>query len=356
VRDRVNRILPQLPRTIKQPTVEKFDPDSAPVMTLAVSADKPIRDITEYADKTLRRQLESVNGVGQVVVIGGRQRQINITLDPARLQATTSPSPTSRARCRRRTPRFPAAASRPARTQMTLRTRGRVQSVAEFGDVVVKRARRASDPAARRRHVEDGMADATTRANVSGKPTVLLTIRRQSGVNTVQMVDAVTERLADIKAVTPPATRSWSSAICRVHPRLDRHGRGAPGARLVLAALVVLVFPLELALDAHRRHRDSDVDHRHVRPDLVRGLHAELDDDARAHARGRHRHRRRDRGAREHLPVRRGEGMNPYEAAVEATKEIGLAVLATTLSLIAIFVPVGFMGGIVGRFHEELRA
>ena len=68
MRDRVNRVLPLLPRTIEQPTVEKFDPDSAPVLTLAVSANKPIRDITEYADKTLRRQLESVSGVGQVVV------------------------------------------------------------------------------------------------------------------------------------------------------------------------------------------------------------------------------------------------------------------------------------------------
>ena len=87
VRDRVNRVLPLLPKTIEQPTVEKFDPDSAPVLTLAVSANKPVRDITEYADKTLRRQLESVNGVGQVVVVGGRSRQINISLDAARLRA-----------------------------------------------------------------------------------------------------------------------------------------------------------------------------------------------------------------------------------------------------------------------------
>src|SRR6187397_90438 len=87
VRDRVNRVLPLLPRTIDQPTVEKFDPDSAPVLTLAVSANKPVRDITEYADKTLRRQLESVSGVGQVVVAGGRSRQINIALDAARLRA-----------------------------------------------------------------------------------------------------------------------------------------------------------------------------------------------------------------------------------------------------------------------------
>src|SRR5258705_11391239 len=84
VRDRVNRVLPQLPRTIKQPTVEKFDPDSSPVMRLAVSADKPIRDITEYADKTVRRHLESVSGVGQVGAVGGRQRQVTASLDPLR--------------------------------------------------------------------------------------------------------------------------------------------------------------------------------------------------------------------------------------------------------------------------------
>src|SRR5690606_30944712 len=87
VRDRVNRALPLLPSGIGQPTVEKFDPDSSPVRTLALSANKPIRDITEFADKKLRRQLESVSGVGQVTVVGGRARQINITLDADRLRA-----------------------------------------------------------------------------------------------------------------------------------------------------------------------------------------------------------------------------------------------------------------------------
>src|SRR6476620_126266 len=204
VRDRVNRVLPLLPKNIQQPTVEKFDPDSAPVMTLAVSADKPIRDITEYADKTLRRQLESVNGVGQVLVIGGRQRQVNLTLDPARLQAyNLTVTDVSRALQAQNT-EIPGGRVEAGATQMTLRTRGRVQSVAEFGDVVVRE--RDGHPILLRdvATIEDGMADATTRANVSGKPTVLLSIRRQSGVNTVQMVDAVRERLSDIKAVTPP--------------------------------------------------------------------------------------------------------------------------------------------------------
>src|SRR5262249_53769083 len=87
VRDKVNTVLPRLPRTIDQPRVDKLDPDAAPVLSIALSANKPIRDITEYADKILRRQLESVDGVGQVLVLGGRQRQVNVWLDADRLRA-----------------------------------------------------------------------------------------------------------------------------------------------------------------------------------------------------------------------------------------------------------------------------
>src|SRR5881628_720853 len=138
VRDRVNRVLPLLPKTIDQPTVEKFDPDAAPVLTLAVSDDKPVRDITEYADKTLRRQLESVNGVGQVVVSGGRARQINITLDAARLRAhNLTVTDVSRA-LQSQNAEIPGGRVEQGATAMTLRTRGRVQSVAEFGDIVVR--------------------------------------------------------------------------------------------------------------------------------------------------------------------------------------------------------------------------
>src|SRR5205814_7124672 len=87
VRDKVNGVLPRLPKTIQQPRVDKMDPDAAPVLSLALSANKPVRDITEFADKVLRRQLESVNGVGQVLVLGGRKRQINVWLDADRLRA-----------------------------------------------------------------------------------------------------------------------------------------------------------------------------------------------------------------------------------------------------------------------------
>jgi HAE1 family hydrophobic/amphiphilic exporter-1 len=354
VRDRVNRVLPLLPKNIQQPTVEKFDPDSAPVMTLAVSADKPIRDITEYADKTLRRQLESVDGVGQVLVVGGRQRQVNITLDPARLQAyNLTVTDVSRA-LQAQNAEIPGGRVEAGSTQMTLRTRGRVQSVAEFGDVVVRE--RGGHPILLRdvATVEDGMADATTRANVSGKPTVLLTIRRQSGVNTVAMVDAVNERLADIKEITPPGYKVW---VVRDLSEFIRASIKTVEEHLVLgsilAALVVLVFlwnwrstliaaiaiPTSIiATFGLIWYEDFTLNSMTMLAlTLAVGI---VIDDAIVVLENIYR-------------FVEEKGMNPFQAAVEATREIGLAVMATTLSLIAIFVPVGFMGGIVGRFMKS---
>ncbi len=118
----------------------------------------------------------------------------------------------------------------------------------------------------------------------------------------------------------------------------------------------MLLFLRQHALHDHRRHRDPDLDHRHLRADLVHGLHAQRHDPAGADARGRHRHRRRHRGAREHLSgSSRRRACRRCEAAVEATKEIGLAVLATTLSLVAVFVPVGVHGRHRRPLHAELR-
>src|SRR5438876_2471295 len=87
VRDKVNMALPDLPKGIDPPTVEKFDPDAAPVLSIALSAPRPLRELSEYADKSLRRRIESINGVGQVSLVGERQRQVNVWLDPEKLNA-----------------------------------------------------------------------------------------------------------------------------------------------------------------------------------------------------------------------------------------------------------------------------
>src|SRR5216110_3610064 len=168
VRDKVNGVLPLLPKTIDQPRVDRLDPDAAPVLSLALSANKPVRDITEYADKVLRRQLESVNGVGQVLILGGRQRQINVWLDADRIRGyNLTVTDVSRA-LQAQNIEIPGGRMDQGPQSVTLRTRGRVQTVAEFGDIVIRakdgQPIRVADVA----QVEDGQAEAETVANVDG--------------------------------------------------------------------------------------------------------------------------------------------------------------------------------------------
>src|SRR6266508_4236303 len=138
VRDKVNASMQLLPRTIQQPRIDRFDPDSAPVLSLALTANKPIRDITEYADKVLRRQLESVTGVGQVIVLGGRPRQINVWLDADRLRAYNLTVNDVARSLQTQNVETPGGRMDQGPQSVTLRTRGRIAAVSEFNDVVVR--------------------------------------------------------------------------------------------------------------------------------------------------------------------------------------------------------------------------
>ena len=286
VRDKVNGVLPLLPRNIEQPRVEKFDPDAAPVLSIAVSANKPVRDVTEYADKVLRRQLESVTGVGQVLVLGGRQRQINVWLDADRLRAyNLTVTDVSRA-LQAQNIEIPGGRVDQGAQSVTLRTRGRVQTVAEFGDIVVREKDghpvRVGDVA----RVEDGEAEPTTIANVDGEATVLLQhpapVRHQHrrGRQRRQGAAGRTAGHAAARLLGPRRPRPR-----RVHRGLDQRRRGAPGRRLDSRGARRLLFLWNLRSTLIAADRDPDVDHRDLRPHLVHGLHAQHDDDARADAR-----------------------------------------------------------------------
>src|SRR5262245_58381616 len=243
VRDRVNRILPLLPRTALQPTVEKLDPTAAPVLTVAITAAKPLRDITEFADKIMRRRLESSDGVGQVVVIGGRNRQINVWLDGALLRAQRmSVNEVARA-LQSQNADIPGGRMDQGAQSVTLRTKGRIESVEGFGDIVLREVSghpiRLRDVA----RVEDGMAEARTQASVNGSPTVLLQVRKQSGTNTVEVVRNVKERLDDLTPILPPG---YQMRIVRDEAQFIEASIAAVQEHLIigsiLAAVVVLLF------------------------------------------------------------------------------------------------------------------
>ena len=354
VRDKVNRVLPLLPRTITQPTVEKRDPDAQPVLTVALTADEPLRNITEYADKVLRRRLESAEGVGQVLVLGGRRRQVNVWLDAEQLLAQgLTVGDVSRA-LQAQNSDVPGGRIEQGAQAITLRTRGRVESPDAFGDVVVREVRGHPVLVRDVARIEDGMADAGTLASVNGDPTVLLQIRKQSGMNTVAIVNAVKDRLTELTPTLPPG---YQLRIVRDQAEFIEASIESVQSHLVigsvLAALVVLLFlgNLRSTMIAAISIPTSII----ATFGLVRYMDFTLNmltmlaltlavgiviDDAIVVLENIYR-------------FIEEKGMPPAQAAVEATKEIGLAVLATTMSLVAIFVPVGFMSGMVGRFMQS---
>src|SRR4051812_14252582 len=355
VRDKVNSVLPQLPKTIQQPRVEKMDPDAAPVLSIALSAkNQPVKDITEYADKVLRRKIESVNGVGQVVILGGRQRQINVWLDSDRLRGyNLTVTDVSRA-LQGQNIEIPGGRVDQGPQSVTLRTRGRVQTVAEFGDIVVREKNghpvRIGDVA----RVEDGEAEPDTLANVNGASTVLLQVRRQSGTNTVEVVKEVRDKVKELQAALPPGydirmVRDASDFIEASIHNVEEHL--VVGS--ILAAIVVLLFLTNvrstiiaaIAIPTSIIATFGLLWYMGFTLNLMTMLALTLSvgiviDDAIVVLENIYR-------------FIEEKHENQLQAAVDATEEIGLAVLATTLSLVAIFVPVGFMGGIVGRFMKS---
>jgi len=354
VRDRINRVLPLLPRTVLQPTVEKLDFTAAPVITVAVTADKPVRDITEFADKVLRRRLESSDGVGQVVVIGGRSRQLNLWLNTALLRAQRlSVNDVARA-LQSQNADIPGGRMDQGAESVTLRTRGRIESIDGFGDVVLREVDghpvRLRDVA----RVEDGMAEPRTQASVNGEATVLLQIRKQSGTNTVQVANNVKQRLADLTAILPAG---YQLRIVRDEAQFIEASIASVQEHLIvgsiLAAIVVFLFLgnvrstviAAISIPTSIVATFALVWYMGFTLNMLTMLALTLSvgiviDDAIVVLENIFR-------------FIEEKGMPPMQAAVEATKEIGLAVMATTFSLVAIFAPVGFMSGMVGKFMQS---
>jgi HAE1 family hydrophobic/amphiphilic exporter-1 len=354
VRDRINRILPQLPRAILQPTIEKQDPDAAPILTIAVTAKKPIRDVTEYTDKVLRRRLESADGVGQVLVLGGRKRQINVWVDADRLRAyNITVNDISRA-LQAQNADIPGGRIDEGAQSITMRTRGRVERPEDFGELVLRQVDGHPVQVKDVARVEDGVAEAATLASINGDPTVLLQVRKQSGTNTVEVVNNVKERLADVEQALPPG---YSLRIVRDGAEFIEASIRSVEEHLivgsVLAAFVVLLFLGNLrstviaaiAIPTSIIATFALLWYMNFTLNMLTMLALTLSvgiviDDAIVVLENIYR-------------FIEEKGMSPIQAAIEGTREIGLAVLATTMSLVAIFAPVGFMSGMVGRFMRS---
>ncbi|MDB6132933.1 MAG: nolG [Verrucomicrobiales bacterium] len=354
VRDRVNRILSELPDDADPPIIEKLDPDASPILNIALTADRPAREITEYADKVLRRQLESVPGVGQVTLLGGRKRQINVWLDPVKLRSFGLTAMDVRQALRSQNVQIPAGTVKNAASQAGLRVLGKAASVEDLGRLVVRQKDgglvRLNDVA----RVDDGEEEPQTSARRDGVPTVVLSLRKQSGGNTVAVVDAIHERLKENARTLPPG---YAVNVVRDNSLVIRTSTHAVQEHLVLGALlasaIVLIFlgnsraTLIAALSiptsiiaAFGVMWAQDVTLNQISLIALALAVGIVIDDAIIVLENIVHHMES-----------RGEG--PHEAAVSGTREIGLAVMATTLSLLAVFVPVAFLSGIVGMFLKS---
>ncbi|HVH42907.1 MAG TPA: efflux RND transporter permease subunit, partial [Labilithrix sp.] len=204
VRDRLQLIIPDLPKGIDLPTVQKLDPDASPVIYFALRwPGKPIQEVTELADKRVRRHFESVSGVGQVAVVGGQKRQVNVWLDPVRMRAVNITALDVQRAIGSQNLTMPGGRVDTGPEQLTLRIHGRVERPEEIGDLVVRQEAGHSIRVRDVGRVEDGGVEPTSAAILNGDPAIVLAVRKQSGSNTVQVVDAVKARLEDLKRTLP---------------------------------------------------------------------------------------------------------------------------------------------------------
>jgi HAE1 family hydrophobic/amphiphilic exporter-1 len=351
VRDRVNTLGRRLPEDATPPVVQKFDNDSTPVLTIALSADRSLRELTELADKTVRVQLERISGVGEVRVVGGLDRAINVWIDADRLAAYQISIAQVRQALERQNADVPGGNVTTGKEELTLRTLGRFTDPRQFDDLVIANINGAPVKLRDIGRVEDGTKEQRSFSRLNGVPTVTLDIRRQSGANTVEVINGLKAALPRVNAQLPEDVKL---EIIRDQSRYIEAALHEIQTHLVLgsilASLVVLLFM--------RSWRSTLIAAVAIPCSVIstfgmmRALNFTLNsvtmlalvlmvgvviDDAIVVLENIFRFIEEKR-------------IDAKEAAREATKDIGLAVLATTLSLVVIFLPVSFMSSISGRF------
>jgi HAE1 family hydrophobic/amphiphilic exporter-1 len=351
VRDRVNTLGRQLPEDATPPVVQKFDNDSTPVVTIALSADRSLRELTELADKTVRVQLERVSGVGEVRVVGGLDRAINVWIDAERLAAYQLSISQVEDALRLQNADVPGGNVTTNKEELTLRTLGRFTDPRQFNDLVIANVNGAPVRLRDIGRVEDGTKEQRSFSRLNGVPTVTLDIRRQSGANTVEVIKGLKDALPRVTGQLPEDVKV---EIIRDQSRYIEAALHEIETHLILgsilASLVVLIFM--------RSWRSTLIAAVAIPCSVIstfgmmRALNFTLNsvtmlalvlmvgvviDDAIVVLENIFRFIEEKR-------------IEPKEAAREATKDIGLAVLATTLSLVVIFLPVSFMSSISGRF------
>ena len=351
VREKVSTALTNLPTNILPPIITQVDPDSDPILTVVVSGSMNRRELTEIADKIVRRGIQTVDGVGAVGLVGGQNREVRVLIDAQRLTAHNLTVTQLRDALVNENIEEPGGHMIRGPEQVDLRTLGRISSAEQFGDVIV--AYRGGAPVRVRdvAQVEDGAEELRIWAMLDGKDVVSVQVTRQAGTNSVQIADEVKRRVELLKKEVPPGVQlqvigDISTFIkASVDSLLEHLILGS-----LLASIVVLLFIRNLraviiaavAIPASVISTFTLMKYMNFTLNNMTLLALTLAvgiviDDAIIVLENIFRYMEE-------------KGVRPMEAAIQGTKEIGLAVMATTLSLVIIFLPIAFMTGYARRY------
>lgn len=359
VREKVASIRPSLRTEVKEPRVLRFDPASRAIWSLAVLPDDKAGraltavELTNWADQVLKKRLENVRGVGSVTLVGATKREINLYLKPAALEAYGITPEQVVAAVKSENQDLPAGAVRSSTQELMVQVDARMQRPEDFARIIVARKGTTPIRLGQVATVQDGAQELETLALYNGQRTLLASVQKAQDENTIAVIDGLTRTVAELQSQLP--------AGVRLEPIFDgsRPIRVAVDnvRRTLIEGAILTVLIVFLFLNSWR----STVITGLTLPialigtflfmywfgftinmitlmalSLCVGL---LIDDAIV--------------VRENIVRHVQMGKTPYQASLDGTQEIGLAVLATTFSIVAVFLPIGFMGGIIGKFFHE---
>jgi len=358
VREKVALLRPTLRTEVKEPRVLRFDPSSRAIWSVAVlpvAGPKPLTDVelTNWADQTLRKRLENVRGVGSVTVVGGTLREINIYLKPQALEAFGVTPEQVVAAVTYENQDLPMGAIRSLEQERVVQIQARMQRPEDFGKIIVARKNGAPVRIEQIAKVVDGAQETDSLALYNGQRTLLLSVQKSQDENTIDVIDGLTKTLAEVQTQLPPGIRlepvTDGSRQIRVSVSNVRETlfEGA-----LLTILIVFLFlnswrstiitGLTLPIALIGTFLFMNLFGFTINMVTLMALSlcvGLLIDDAIV--------------VRENIVRHVQMGKKPFAAAMDGTQEIGMAVLATTMSIVAVFLPIGFMGGIIGKFFHE---
>ncbi len=351
VRDAIAGVISLLPRDAKPPLIKKLDTDASPVMTLVLAGQRTPRELYEIADRGVKDIVESVGGVGQALIVGGRRRAVNIWVDADRMAAYRIPIVNIRDAIARQNSEIPGGRVDEGVRELVLRTLGRFPDPKLFNDLVVANINGVPIRIRDIGYAEDGSKEQRTAARYDGQDAVAIEVRRQSGANSIEVIHNVKAKLGRIQQLLPQGvklevvqdqSRYIEAAFHEVQMHLILGS--------ILASLVVLLFmrdwramaiagvaiPASIISTFGAMYWLGFTLNNITMLALVLMVGVVIDD-AIVVLENIYRFIEEKK-------------MPPMRAAVEATKDIGLAVMATTLSLVVVFLPVSFMSSVSGRF------